>query len=545
MEKERRGLIFFASGIMVIFICVIILPSSQSCAQFTYNLYNPSVAMPNISIVPMSYTYLLNPYQSGVNSNPSNYLGIFSGGINPLFGAFMNALYQPSYQSYQSEITNNTQNIYQATAYNTYQPQQSQLNSSQGGLNSTINLTNNLYIPNSLSGQSISIVPNIANFINAYFPGLNPLSSLINLNLMPWNINPQITNPFVVNQPTVNINNNPLTATLYQTNAAYYPYPQTNQGIINLNPTAMLPSLINTNNYYAAGLDILAGQLYTVEVPPAALVLANPEYGMYCFDPSTWLNNGYAVGIWCTKIPIRAQSLDKRGRLLDDVPTYSVNPTGETGVMTLYDSSISLFRVPIDASSPADYLVTVTVDSVSTVATAKRRNATCDSCHQSPPGHIAVSLTWGKCHDCHNLGDKLHKHAYNAGIAIDNCYRCHPSGCLSGAHGQLGIWCTPCHGTLEDAINDSMKISGQLGKPLCADCHDQDHSEPAGALFYESAGHGGVWCINCHDATHVELSQPLGLNDCKLCHTVQPNIPWMGPNCALCHESSYSPHYVN
>jgi hypothetical protein len=212
--------------------------------------------------------------------------------------------------------------------------------------------------------------------------------------------------------------------------------------------------------------------------------------------------------------------------------------------MEILDSSISLYRGIINAAAPNEYLVTVVVDSASTVAVAKRRNASCDVCHPTPPGHIGVEMTWGNCHECHNLGDKLHRHAYNAYIPVDKCYTCHPTGCLSGVHGQRGIWCTPCHGTLEDAAYGRMKISGQLGKPLCADCHDPIHSEPGGALFVDSAGHGGIWCINCHGATHVEVAEPIGLNDCTFCHTVQADIKWMGPNCALCHGSSSSPHYV-
>ncbi|MBN2373443.1 hypothetical protein JXL19_06640 [bacterium] len=292
-----------------------------------------------------------------------------------------------------------------------------------------------------------------------------------------------------------------------------------------------------TNNSFSSGVRIAAA-------PAAEVVLANPDYGMYCWDPVRWLEGGYYVGIWCQNIPIRAQSLDKHGRLYNKAPSFSVEPTGEKGIMTILDSLISLYQGIISASAPADYIVTVTVDSAITVSVAKRRSATCDSCHPKPPGHIGIPCTWGNCHECHNLGDVLHRHAYKAGIEIDNCYKCHPAGCLSGAHGNLGIWCTPCHGTLEDANFGRMKISGQLGKPQCANCHDPVHSEAGSALFVDSTGHGGIWCINCHGATHVELSQPVGLNNCKFCHTVQANIPWMGPNCANCHGSSYSPHLV-
>lgn len=332
----------------------------------------------------------------------------------------------------------------------------------------------------------------------------------------------------------------------------YYTSPAYNQGELvqiyypgaPLSGAATYQPYISNSNYYAAGINGFSNGIRISTIPGAELVLANPDYGMYCWDPIKWLEGGYLVGIWCENIPVRAQSLDKRGRLLDDAPTFTVEPTGQTGIMSVLDSPTSLYRALIKASGPADYFVTVVVDAASTIAVAKRRNATCDSCHPKPPGHIGISLAWGNCHECHNLGDVLHRHAYKAGIAVDNCYKCHPSGCLSGAHGQLGIWCTPCHGTLEDALYGKMRISGQLGKPQCADCHDPLHSEPGTALFVDSVGHGNIWCINCHGATHVEVAQPVGLNNCKICHTVQAKIPWMGPNCALCHGSSVSPHLV-
>ncbi|MGA1844068.1 MAG: hypothetical protein ACMUIS_05850 [bacterium] len=314
----------------------------------------------------------------------------------------------------------------------------------------------------------------------------------------------------------------------------------------NISSIGSLPTwnyVSNTGSYTSGTSDPYAN-IRVSAVLEANLVLANPEFGMYCVDPTSWKNAGYNLGIWCTKIPIRAQSLDKQGRLYDEAPGFSVDVTSETGIMEIFDSAVSLYRGIITAATPASYLVTVVVDAASTVTEARRRSAACDACHPTPPGHISKQLTWGNCRECHNLPDKMHRHAYKAYIPIDKCYTCHPTGCLSGVHGQRGVWCTACHGTLEDAAYGGMKLTGQLGKPQCADCHDSMHSELGTTLFVDSTGHGGIWCINCHGPTHVELEQPLGLNNCTTCHTVQASIRWMGPNCARCHGSSSSPHFV-
>jgi len=282
----------------------------------------------------------------------------------------------------------------------------------------------------------------------------------------------------------------------------------------------------------------------------ASLVLANPTYGMYCWDPVFWSDAGFQVKIWGPNKPVRAQSFDDRGFLLDAIPTFSVEPTGQVGTMTLLRADVHLYEGLINAAGAADYLTTVTVDTASTLAVTHRRNATCDVCHPTPPGHIANPATWGNCNSCHVLADVIHVHAYNAYIDIGDCYQCHPTECLSGFHGQRGIWCTNCHGNLADAVNGQMKVTGQLGKPYCADCHDQKHSENLPLLYMDSVGHGGVWCINCHGATHVEYVrpfgyQPLGYNNCESCHMVQAAVSWMGPNCGICHGSSVSPHLVD
>jgi hypothetical protein len=278
----------------------------------------------------------------------------------------------------------------------------------------------------------------------------------------------------------------------------------------------------------------------------ASKVLANATTGMDGWDPVAWLNAGFEVGIWEKNLPVRAQSMDSQGLLLASTPAFSVQPTGQTGSMTLLRPDVSLYEGSIDAAGGAgDYLTTVTVDAASTTAVIHRRNFTCDACHATPPGHIANPATWGNCNQCHNLSSKIHIHAYNANIAVDDCYQCHPTGSLNSVHSQqVEMWCTDCHSTLLDAPNNQMNISGQLGLPHCADCHDSQHSENLPALFVDSVGHGGLWCSNCHGPVHAEIAPPLGYNNCKLCHTTQASLPYMGPNCQKCHFSSTSPHVV-
>ena len=278
----------------------------------------------------------------------------------------------------------------------------------------------------------------------------------------------------------------------------------------------------------------------------AARILANATRGMDGWDPVAWLNAGFQVGIWAKVLPVRAQSMDIQGLLLANTPAFSVRPTGQTGSMTLLRADVSLYEGLIDASAGAgDYLTTVTVDAASATPVIYRRNFTCDACHPTPPGHIATPAIWGKCNQCHNLSSNIHIHAYNAGIAADNCYQCHPTGSLNSVHSQqIGLWCIDCHGTLLDAPNNQMNISGQLGLPHCADCHDLLHSENLPALFADSVGHGGLWCSNCHGPVHAEISTPLGYKNCRLCHTTQASLPSMGPNCQKCHSSSISPHLV-
>lgn len=364
-----------------------------------------------------------------------------------------------------------------------------------------------------------------------YFPSLNninPLTSVASRTSSANSYYPTTINAF----PLGNLGN-------YVVNSPFSPFTPFFSG-----PGIQSYATINGNLISLPGIGIR--RVNTV----VSLVLANAVKGMYCWDPITWIEEGFHVGIWGNDLPVRAQSFDNRGHLIDAIPTFIVQPTGQTGTMSLLRADVKLYQGLVSAPGPNTFLTTVTANNATATAVNYRKSATCNVCHPTPPGHIAKPFTWGRCHDCHNLGNVLHIHGYNANIAIDDCYRCHPTGCLSGLHGQLGLWCTNCHGNLADAVNNQMKISGQLGLPYCANCHDALHAENLPELYMNSVGHGGVTCINCHAPTHIQTIQafgykPLGYNNCEACHTVQASTSWMGPNCGICHGSSVSPHLVS
>lgn len=264
-------------------------------------------------------------------------------------------------------------------------------------------------------------------------------------------------------------------------------------------------------------------------------ILTAPRYGEYCYDPSGWLQQGYNVGIWGPTVPIKAQGIDNRGWIVATDFTWSAGQEG--GAM---DGRKGLYTASVPTTSQVNY--TVTADGTSATDTIYRHDATCTACHATPPGHIADSANWGRCHDCHNLGNVMHVHAFNAGIAVDNCYACHPMNCFSDdvhASNPINLWCTDCHGDLADSLTNSMGISGQAGKPQCADCHDAQHSETG--LYCDDSGHGTLQCISCHSSPHRVKAVAM---TCAECHPEQPTDNNMGPDCAQCHVSSTSPHLV-
>lgn len=311
-------------------------------------------------------------------------------------------------------------------------------------------------------------------------------------------------------------------------------------------------------------LGVGAYSAFAGPTPPAPVnkVFVQGRYGEYCVDPIGWTSKGYKVGVWGDSVAIKAQALDTNGHLVNSTFSYKVVETGQTGTMALVDSTNLEYQVSPLVPNGQKYTVDVTVNGVTGRGYIYRDPANCDACHATPPGHIANSANWGKCHECHNLGVVMHKHAYNKGGVTTNCYSCHPAGCLdTDLHATtLNMTCTDCHGDLSKTVDGTFKISGMAGKPLCANCHDSAHAEPvintktgARDLFTDSNGHGAsraakMNCASCHDAPHRVVKPNFtvaGLpNNCSGCHTTQATNNNMAPDCNRCHVSALDPHLV-
>jgi hypothetical protein len=171
----------------------------------------------------------------------------------------------------------------------------------------------------------------------------------------------------------------------------------------------------------------------------------------------------------------------------------------------------------------------------------------------NPGQYLATSI--------YTFSDVLHRgHLENPeAIAMDpdlkdNCYNCHPGNGVncyrghhvnkdgSGANGEM--WCTDCHGDLEQRVAE-----GQLEQPwsdqtlpACEDCHRRT-GEGGGYLhtgifgkYLNSRGHKNdkILCSTCHGAPHAlypstlakdnqqmlnlqGLTNPIGV--CDTCHT--------------------------
>jgi hypothetical protein len=165
----------------------------------------------------------------------------------------------------------------------------------------------------------------------------------------------------------------------------------------------------------------------------------------------------------------------------------------------------------------------------------------CASCHADPalgaPGTPGVSTLSAAMHGAHasRMGQ----------VKLDNsCYACHPgvrTQCQRDVHAARGVTCTECHGGMEAVGSPSRRP--WLDEPRCADCHTRQgfEFEPAGVLFRDAVGHGGVKCIACHSSPHTITPATTGadnlqamsqqghagvINSCTLCHGVQPGDPF-------------------
>jgi hypothetical protein len=313
------------------------------------------------------------------------------------------------------------------------------------------------------------------------------------------------------------------------------------------------------------------------------LIVGRPAKGMYCADPAGWINAGYKIFVWGNATPVKAQVYDAEGYLL--LPgtgvTWTVQGTGETGAMTVGDSTNKVYTATpkslrADMIFTGDSNIDYTADGKTFSGVIRRWNSKCDGCHSTPPPHAlqnAGSNGTSTCRTstCHaDFGAlMMQSHAYrvpsNEQTTSDGCYRCHPSPCYGGIHKDKfpndSIGCVTCHGTMIDAANGQMKVTGQLGFPKCQDCHVSAGNQPVpyatndGVEFKSSVGHGRKrsgqpknLCITCHNSMHME-TKPMNWgdgvnNNCVVCHKNKPTNTNMGPVCGNCHDHSWDPHWV-
>ena len=187
--------------------------------------------------------------------------------------------------------------------------------------------------------------------------------------------------------------------------------------------------------------------------------------------------------------------------------------------------------------------------------TGKHAQASCESCHASPPDEVKLSLECGSCH----AKDDVH-----AGSLGQSCARCHDTTDwagkvrfdhdlsrfpLLGKH--AGLDCTQCHAdqsfkakgiTCSSCHADDFH-KGAFGTPSnCRDCHNTtdwkawtfDHDRRTD--FALTGKHDGLVCSACH----ARAGDPGDLGTaCSSCHKRDDvHSGRFGEECAACHVTS-------
>jgi cytochrome bd-type quinol oxidase subunit 1 len=222
----------------------------------------------------------------------------------------------------------------------------------------------------------------------------------------------------------------------------------------------------------------------------------------------------------------------------------------------------------------------------------------CQSCHPDPvlgaegrPGLL-------------NLPAALHGlHAnYLTNRGAEACHACHPNRpggptrCLRGTHGQAGIDCTRCHGTMEEHALSLLKREKENGKPGaarlmthletstvadasqvnprtpwvqepdCLTCHqDYTRPDPATANAFNTWTETGedlfrnsmddmfvLSCVGCHNSPHATYPtlNPYGKDRDNIQPLQYQGIPrsiGADGNCTVCHPGGrqFSAHHPN
>ncbi len=153
----------------------------------------------------------------------------------------------------------------------------------------------------------------------------------------------------------------------------------------------------------------------------------------------------------------------------------------------------------------------------------------------------------------------LGKMPVNPNDGTNDCYQCHPgvqTACLRDVMSQGGMWCTNCHGDMNDVGNEN-RIPW-VDEPRCGDtaCHGPQYAENPNTLYRNSIGHGGLYCESCHNSTHAILPsreardniQTIALQgyagaitECTVCHglTVPAGQGPHGMTCTLAADVNH------
>ncbi len=163
----------------------------------------------------------------------------------------------------------------------------------------------------------------------------------------------------------------------------------------------------------------------------------------------------------------------------------------------------------------------------------------CSQCHSDnalgAPGVPGVKSMSAAMHGSHAT------RMAQANLVVD-CYACHPgirTQCQRDIHLARGMTCSSCHGGMAAVGNVARRP--WLDEPSCGSCHQSRQPEfdfePAGVLFKNATGHGGVKCVTCHNSPHaitptitavdnLQSTRWQGhagvINTCTTCHTTPP-----------------------
>lgn len=172
----------------------------------------------------------------------------------------------------------------------------------------------------------------------------------------------------------------------------------------------------------------------------------------------------------------------------------------------------------------------------------------CSQCHADPalgaPGQPGIKTMSHAMHGAHA------NRMAAANLAV-NCYACHPgvrTQCQRDIHSQRGMNCYSCHGQMSDVANATRRP--WQDEPRCGTCHQSRKPEfdfePAGTLFREAVGHGGVKCVTCHSSPHAVTPTVTGLDNLQSLRAMGHTGPLGGPlnangsptaACTACHTT--------